>query len=90
VARLLSAESVGAVAAHASWLRLDITDADAIYQIGRAASDGWSFTKWSLRACNSKCAMDLVNAAKLAAAAAGGQAAFDALLTWDITAVPRS
>lgn len=84
VAHLLSAESVGTVAAYASWLRLNITDGDAIYQIGRAASDGWSFTKWGLRAGNFKCAMDLVNAAKLAAAAAGGQAAFDALLTWDI------
>lgn len=81
------ASRCSSVPAYASWLKLD-PDADAgLDAVRRTASQGWPFTKWSLRADTR---LDTgANAERLASLvrrvtdAIGAPAAFDALWTWD-------
>lgn len=86
VASLLAPSSAPAVAAYASWLRLDLTDPANLGTVAATAAHPWRFTKWGLRHDRSETAM--ADAAGLAAMArrvaghVGGRVALDALGTW--------
>lgn len=86
-ANLITTSPATEVSLYASWLRLDLTAAHAGDTVGRVGRAGWAFTKWGLRRPVDQdphlAAQELSQAARVAATALNGPAAFDAVFTWD-------